>query len=150
MNSSSWEDQEAMLSDQESIEADQTGSVTPLRPRAAAPQPAPAPSQTAPSAPLVVSFDRMELREILGLYGRKVAEGEWRDYAMDFTPNKAVFSIFRRTSEFPLYRIEKDPKLARKQGAYSVVAATGLILRRGPDLARVIAVLDRKVKLVAG
>jgi hypothetical protein len=131
-------------------EPNQTSSVTPLRPRAAAPTPAPAPSQTAPSAPLVVTFDRTELREILNLYGRKVAEGEWRDYAMDFTPNKAVFSVYRRTSEFPLYRIEKDPKLARKQGAYCVVAATGLILRRGPDLARVVAVLDRKVKLVGG
>jgi len=141
---------EAQVSDQESSEASETSSVTPLRPRAAAPPPAPAPSQSAPSAPQVVSFDRMELREILNLYGRKVAEGEWRDYAMDFMANKAVFSVYRRTSEFPLYRIEKDPKLARKQGAYSVVAATGLILRRGPDLARVIAVLDRKVKLVAG
>ena len=141
---------EAQVSDQESSEANQTSGVTPLRPRAAASPPAPAPSQTAPSAPLVVSFDRTELREILNLYGRKVAEGEWRDYAMDFMANKAVFSVYRRTSEFPLYRIEKDPKLARKQGAYSVVAATGLILRRGPDLARVIAVLDRKVKLVAG
>ena len=135
------------MSDQESSEASQTSSVTPLRPRAAAPT---APSQTAPSAPLVVSFDRTELREILNLYGRKVAEGEWRDYAMDFTATKAVFSVFRRTSEFPLYRIEKDPRLARKQGAYCVVASTGLILRRGSDLARVIAVLDRKVKLVAG
>ena len=141
---------EAHVSDQEPIEVNQTGSVTPLRPRAAPPPPAPAPSQTAPSPPLVVSFDRAELREILNLYGRKVAEGEWRDYAMDFTPNRAVFSIFRRASEFPLSRIEKDPTLARKQGAYSVVAATGLILRRGPELARVIAVLDRKVKLVAG
>ena len=141
---------EAQVSDQESSEANQTSGVTPLRPRAAASPSAPAPSQTAPSAPLVVSFDRTELREILNLYGRKVAEGEWRDYAMDFMANKAVFSVYRRTSEFPLYRIEKDPKLARKQGAYSVVAATGLILRRGPDLARVIAVLDRKVKLVAG
>jgi hypothetical protein len=150
MNSSSWENREAKLSDQESSEASETGSVTPLRPRAAAPTPPSAPSQTAPSAPMVVSFDRAELREILNLYGRKVAEGEWRDYAMDFMPHKAVFSVYRRTSEFPLYRIEKDPKLARKQGAYSVVAATGLILRRGPDLARVIAVLDRKVKLVAG
>jgi len=138
------------VSDQESSEASETSGVTPLRPRAAAPTPSPAPSQTAPSAPMVVSFDRMELREILNLYGRKVAEGEWRDYAMDFLPHKAVFSVYRRTSEFPLYRIEKDPKLARKQGAYSVVAATGLILRRGPELARVIAVLDRKVKLVAG
>jgi Protein of unknown function (DUF2794) len=150
MNSSSWRHREAQVSDQESSEASETSGVTPLRPRAAAPTPSPAPSQTAPSAPMVVSFDRMELREILNLYGRKVAEGEWRDYAMDFLPHKAVFSVYRRTSEFPLYRIEKDPKLARKQGAYSVVAATGLILRRGPELARVIAVLDRKVKLVAG
>ena len=97
----------------------------------------------------VVSFDRLELRTILNLYGRKVAEGEWRDYAIDFTPTLAVFSIHRRTSEFPLYRIEKNPKLARKQGAYAVVAATGLVLRRGHDLARVIEVLDRKLKLVS-
>ncbi len=138
------------MSDQETSEANQTGSVTPLRPRAATPSPTPTPSQTVPSVLQVVCFDRTELREILGLYGRKVAEGEWRDYAMDFTPTRAIFSIYRRTSEFPLYRIEKDPKLARKQGAYSVVAATGLILRRGSDLTRVISVLDRKVKLVAG
>ncbi len=99
---------------------------------------------------LVVTFDRHELRVILDLYGRKVADGEWRDYAIDFTPQKAVFSIFRRTSEFPLYRIEKVPKLARKQGAFSVIAATGLILKRGHDLARVVSVLDKKLKLVAG
>jgi Protein of unknown function (DUF2794) len=98
----------------------------------------------------VVSFDRRELREILNLYGRKVAEGEWRDYAIDFSPAKAVFSIFRRTSEVPLYRIEKDPKLARKQGAFSVVAATGLILKRGSELKRVIEVLDKRLKLVSG
>jgi hypothetical protein len=98
----------------------------------------------------VVSFDRRELREILNLYGRKVAEGEWRDYAIDFSPGKAVFSIFRRTSEVPLYRIEKDPKLARKQGAFSVVAASGLILKRGSELKRVIDVLDRRLKLVSG
>ncbi|GAC1339782.1 MAG: DUF2794 domain-containing protein [Beijerinckiaceae bacterium] len=102
------------------------------------------------SAPAIVSFDRLELREILNLYGRKVAEGEWRDYAIDFSPAKAVFSIFRRTSEVPLYRIEKDPKLARKQGAFSVVAATGLILKRGSELKRVIEVLDRRLKLVSG
>ncbi len=99
-------------------------------------------------APQVISFDRRELSVILGLYGRKVAEGEWRDYAIDFTPNRAVFSIFRRTSEVPLYRIEKDPKLARKQGQYSVVAATGLVMRRGTELARVISVLDKKLKIV--
>ncbi len=102
------------------------------------------------AVPTVVSFNRHELREIMNLYGRMVAAGEWRDYAMDFTTDKAVFSIFRRTSEMPLYRIEKDPKLARKQGAYSVVAPMGQILRRGPELAKVISVIDRKLKLVAG
>ena len=100
--------------------------------------------------PMNVSFNRHELREIMNLYGRMVAAGEWRDYAMDFSADKAVFSIFRRTSEMPLYRIEKDPKLARKQGTYSVVAPMGQILRRGPDLARVIAVIDKRIKLVAG
>ena len=107
-------------------------------------------SPSGPRKPLpqVVSFDRRELSVILGVYGRKVAEGEWRDYTIDFTQNKAVFSIFRRTSEVPLYRIEKDPKLARKQGMYSVIAATGLIMRRGTDLARVVAVLDKKLKVV--
>jgi hypothetical protein len=89
-----------------------------------------------------------ELRAILNLYGRKVAEGEWRDYAIDLGREKAVFSVFRRASEFPLYRIEKNPKLARKQGAYSVIAATGLILKRGHDLARVIGVLEKSLKLV--
>ena len=95
-----------------------------------------------------VTFDRGELRDILNLYGRKVAEGEWRDYAIDFMREKAVFSIFRRAAEYPLYRIEKVPKLARKQGAYSVVTTTGLILKRGHDLHRVIEVLDKKLKLV--
>lgn len=99
-------------------------------------------------APALVSFDRKELQEILNLYGRKVAEGEWRDYAIDFLPQLAIFSIFRRTSEVPLYRIEKNPKLARRQGMYSVVAATGLILKRGHDLDKVIAVLDKKLKIV--
>lgn len=102
----------------------------------------------AASAPAVVSFDRGELREILNLYGRRVAEGEWRDYAIDFTTQKAVFSIFRRTSEVPLYRIEKDPSLARRQGAYAVVTSTGRILKRGQDLARVLGVLDQRPKLV--
>ncbi len=100
-------------------------------------------------APNQVSFNRQELRAILDLYGRKVAEGEWRDYAMDFTRDKAVFSIFRRTAEVPLYRIEKDPSLARRQGAYSVIAATGLILKRGHDLDRVLRVLDKPVRVVS-
>ena len=103
---------------------------------------------TLPGSSGVVAFDRRELREILSLYGRKVAEGEWRDYALDFTPHHAVFSIFRHSSEVPLYRIKKDPKLARRQGVYSVVAAGGQILKRGHDLAHVISVLDRRLKVV--
>jgi hypothetical protein len=96
-----------------------------------------------------VFFTRKELNEILNLYGRKVAAGEWRDYAIDFGREKAVFSVFRRASEVPLYRIEKNPRLARRQGAYSVVAATGLILKRGPDLGRVLAILERNIRLAA-
>jgi len=96
-----------------------------------------------PAAPKQVAFDRAELQTILNLYGRMVAAGEWRDYAIDFTPDKAVFSIYRRTSEMPLYRIEKDPKLSKRQGAYSVIVSTGLILKRGHELARVLRVLDK-------
>ncbi|MGD9657828.1 MAG: DUF2794 domain-containing protein [Methylocystis sp.] len=95
-----------------------------------------------------VSFSRPELNVIFNLYGSKVAQGEWRDYAIDFTPAKAVFSIFRRASEAPLYRIEKNPALARRQGAYSVIAATGLVLRRGHDLSRVVRVLEPALRLV--
>ena len=95
-----------------------------------------------------VAFSKDELQTILSLYGRMVASGEWRDYAMDFLKDRAVFSVFRRSSEVPIYRIEKTPRLAQKQGAFSVVAATGLIMRRGNDLAKVIRVLDRPVKLV--
>ncbi|MEJ0095499.1 MAG: DUF2794 domain-containing protein [Methylocella sp.] len=98
----------------------------------------------------MVSFDRIELRQIFNLYGRKVSEGEWRDYAIDFMAQKAVFSIYRRSSECALYRIEKNPKLAKKQGAYSVLAANGLVLKRGHELGRVMAVLDKRLKLVSG
>jgi len=98
--------------------------------------------------PQVVSFNRQELNDILAVYGRKVAEGEWRDYALDMGRERAVFSVFRRTSECPLYRIEKSPKLARRQGAYAVVTATGLILKRGNDLKRVLTVLDKSLRLV--
>ncbi len=95
-----------------------------------------------------ISFDRQELGTILGLYGRMVAEGEWRDYAIDFGRESATFSVFRRSSEMPLYRIVKTPALARKQGAYSVVAASGLVLKRGPDLARVLRVLEKPLSVV--
>jgi hypothetical protein len=95
-----------------------------------------------------VTFNRFELNRILNLYGRMVAEGEWRDYAIDFLRDRAVFSVFRRASEVPIYRIEKDPRLARKQGIYSVISASGLILRRGHELDRVLLVIDRKLVLV--
>lgn len=83
------------------------------------------------------------------MYGRKVAEGEWRDYAIDMLREKAVFSVFRRASEYPLYRIEKDPSLARRQGEYSVITPTGLILKRGHDLNKVLRVIDRNLRLVS-
>ncbi len=94
-----------------------------------------------------VAFDRRELSQIFDLYGRHVASGEWRDYAMDFGRETATFSIFRRSAEQPLYRIVKNPELARKQGMYAVVAQGGLILKRGADLAQVLRVLLKKPKL---
>ena len=84
----------------------------------------------------------------MDVYGRKVAAGEWRDYAIGSTRDKAMFSVFRRASEVPLYTIEKSPRLSRRQGAYSVIAATGLILKRGHDLRNVLRVLDRRLALV--
>lgn len=95
----------------------------------------------------IVAFDRTELNQILRLYGFQVAAGEWRDYAIDMMRDKAVFSVFRHSSEVPLYRIEKNPKLARRQGAYSVVAASGHILKRGRNLTHVLRVLEPKPKL---
>ena len=88
------------------------------------------------------AFDRRELNAILAVYGRKVAAGEWRDYAIDFSLDKAVFSIFRRASECPLFTVEKCPRLARRQGTYSVIAMSGLILKRGHELDRVLSVLE--------
>lgn len=99
-------------------------------------------------APREVTFDRRELTAILNVYGRMVAAGEWRDYAIDHLPDRAVFSIFRRTSEAPLHRVEKTPKAAARQGAYAVLDGTGRILKRGPDLVRVLAVLEKKPRLV--
>ena len=105
-------------------------------------------SPQASEAPRCATFTRQELTAILAVYGRKVAAGEWRDYAIDLGREKAVFSVFRRASEVPLFRIEKSPKLARKQGAYSVVAPAGLILKRGHDLIRVLSVLEARPRLV--
>lgn len=96
-----------------------------------------------------IAFDRRELSMILSVYGSRVAQGEWRDYAIDFGSDKAVFSIFRRSSEVPLYRIEKQPTNARRQGRYAVIASGGTILRRGHDLAQVLKVLWRPPQLMA-
>jgi len=123
-------------------------TIAPMPPAAvAAPLQTPAPITPTPPR---VSFDRRELNTLLNLYGRRVAEGEWRDYAIDFHKDRAIFSVFRRTSEAPLYRIEKQPRLERKQGAWSVVSAAGLILKRGNDLSRVLAVIDRPLRLIRG
>ena len=92
-----------------------------------------------------VCFDRSELRQILLIYGRMVAAGEWRDYALDALNDHAIFSIFRRASEAPLYQIVKRPENARRQGVYTVQAQGGLILKRGHDLAQVLRVFDKKL-----
>jgi hypothetical protein len=98
-----------------------------------------------PEADEKVAFDRRELGAILGLYGRMVAAGEWRDYAMSFLRDAAVFAVFRHTAEHPLYRIEKRPKLRAKQGEYAVIGMDGRILKRGHDLITVLRVLERKL-----
>lgn len=105
------------------------------------------PSQPGAStrAPLFVSFDRLELNAILNLYGRKVADGEWRDYAIDFLRDRAVFSIYKRASERPLYVVEKQPKLRLKQGQYLIIGQDGRILKRGHELANVLRVLELAV-----
>ena len=101
-----------------------------------------------PSTP-VVFFDRRELEALLRLYGRMVAAGEWRDYAIDGLRDFAAFSVFRRSSEAPLYRIEKHPDLARRQGAWAVVGQGGVVLRRGHELSQVLKMFDRgRLKLV--
>ena len=97
------------------------------------------------SDPDRVVFDRKELNAILAVYGRFVAAGEWRDYAMSFLRDAAVFSIFRRAAEHPLYRIEKRPKLRNSQGIYAIIAMDGRILKRGHDLTQVLRAFDKKL-----
>ena len=105
-----------------------------------------APTQKAPER---VTFNRRELDAVLRVYGQMVASGEWRDYAIDHLRDQAIFSIFRRSTEFPVYRVVKTPKLSKRQGMYSVVAASGLIMKRGHDLNQVLKVFDRqKLRLV--
>ncbi|MEM9433346.1 MAG: DUF2794 domain-containing protein [Pseudomonadota bacterium] len=92
-----------------------------------------------------VAFQRDELSLILTLYGRQVAAGEWRDYGISMLKDLAIFSIFRRTAEYPIYRIEKRPKLAVRQQQYAVIAMDGRILKRGNDLRKVLRVLERNL-----
>lgn len=96
-----------------------------------------------------ITFNRGELDAILRVYGFKVASGEWRDYAIDHLKDKAVFSIFRRASEMPMFYVEKDPALVRKQGMYKIVAASGHIMKRGHELKQVLKVLEKPLKVVS-
>ena len=106
--------------------------------------------QGQPARPVqpIVAFDRRELTQILAVYGRKVGSGEWRDYAMDFLKDRALFSIYARVSERPLFVIEKNPKLRAKQGQYIVTNQQGRILKRGHDLSQVLRVLDPNLVVV--
>ncbi|NBZ88096.1 DUF2794 domain-containing protein [Stagnihabitans tardus] len=107
-----------------------------------APTPLPLPS------PEVVCFDRREFGAIFSVYGRQVAAGEWRDYALSTGREVAVFAIFRRAAEVPLYRIEKRPELRARQGMFAVLGQDGRVLRRGHDLAQVLRVLEKPVRPV--
>ena len=98
--------------------------------------------------PAPVTFHRRELDAILRIYGRMVGEGEWKDYAIDHMKDRAVFSIFKRSGDVPLFRVEKNPKLASKQGAYSVLNAHGMILKRGHELPQVLKVFDKALRLI--
>ncbi|HLU91951.1 MAG TPA: DUF2794 domain-containing protein [Pedomonas sp.] len=113
-------------------------NVTPIRP-------APPPSRQDGAAPHQVVFDRQELSKLLGVYGRGVAMGVWRDYAIDMHRQQAVFSIFQRSSDRPEFRVVKQPDLARKQGQYALVAQSGAILKRGHELPNVLRLLERKL-----
>ena len=103
-----------------------------------------APESVAPEpVSAVVFFERRELEQLLRLYGRRVAAGEWRDYAIAGLKDAAVCCVFRRASENPIYRVEKRPSLARRQGAWAVIGQGGMILKRGHDLAQVLKVFDK-------
>ncbi len=111
----------------------------------------PAPISNASRGQTAVVFTRQELTRILSVYGQFVAAGEWRDYGIDHLRDRAVFSIFRRAAEVPVYTIEKHPKLADKQGAFMVVAMSGAILRRGKDIDQALRAFDRaRLKLAPG
>jgi len=96
-----------------------------------------------------VSFNRRDIDTLMQFYSARVGTGEWRDYAIDMLKDRAVFSVFRRASEVPIYTVEKTPKLARRQGEWALVNANGLILKRGHELRQVLKVLDKKPKLIS-
>jgi len=98
----------------------------------------------------IATFDRLELMRILDLYGRMVAAGHWRDYALRIDPDVAIFAAYRRHSERPEVRIEKRPELRLKQGAFSLVGEHGLVLKRGQELAGVLAPLERRLMRLVG
>jgi len=104
-----------------------------------------APIPLHPKTPEKVAFQRRELGDILTVYGRMVAAGEWRDYGISMMKEVAIFSIFRRAAEHPIYRIEKRPKLAAKKQTYAVIGMDGRILKRGADLRQVLRVLEKKM-----
>jgi hypothetical protein len=105
-------------------------------------------AQPSRPAPPVVAFDRRELMLILSVYGRKVGQGDWRDYAMDFLKDRALFSIYARVSERPLFVVEKNPKLRNRQGMFTITNQQGRVLKRGHDLAQVLRVLDPDLLVV--
>jgi Protein of unknown function (DUF2794) len=111
---------------------------------------APLPQRPGGRVPLTVRFTYLELQAILSVYGRQVAAGTWRDYALDFLKDRALFSIYRHHSERPLYLVEKNPRLRERQGQFMVMAQDGRILKRGHDLAAVLRVLEPKLSLVRG
>ncbi len=98
----------------------------------------------------IASFDRRELARILDLYGRMVAAGHWRDYALRIDPDVAIFAAYRRHSERPEVRIEKRPELRAKQGAFALVSEHGVVLKRGHELAPVLAPLERRFMRLVG
>lgn len=98
----------------------------------------------------IAAFDRLELQRILDLYGRMVAAGHWRDYAMSFGPHSAVFAAFRRHAEHPEIRIEKHPRLRMKQGAFVLVSEHDVVLKRGHDLQNVLAPIERRLMRLVG
>ena len=97
-----------------------------------------------------IGFERSELKRIIDLYGRMVASGLWRDYAIEFGRDHAAFWAFRRTAENPEYKIEKRPALRGRQGMWSLIGESGLVLRRGHELGPVLAPIERRLlKVVA-